>query len=76
MSEVYWEASKDSRYSATRRGIGHQGALWCLCSVGGHLGASGGIKGHRGIRVYWGLGGTVGTQGPEGYRGIRGHWGV
>ena len=27
--------------------------------------------------VYWGLAGTLGTQGPEGYRGIWGLlWGV
>ena len=32
----------------------------------GHLGVSGGV------RVYWGLAVTPGTQGPEGYSGIRG----
>ena len=26
--------------------------------------------------MYWGLIGTVDTQGPEGYRDIRGHWGA
>ena len=26
MLGVYWEASRNSRYSGTRRGMGHQGA--------------------------------------------------
>ena len=32
------------------------------------LGAVRGIRGVGGVRVYWGLAGSVDTQGPEGYR--------
>ena len=57
---VYLGASRDSRYSGARRGIGALGASRGCRAV---LGASGGV----GVSmVYWGLAGTLGTQGPEG----------
>ena len=34
--------------------------------VGDHFGVSGGIRGVGVSGVYWGLTGTLGTQGPEG----------
>ena len=56
-------ASRDSRYSGTRRGIGgirrHWGLLWgCRGSFGGIRGASGGV----GVRGVLGLVGTLGTE--------------
>ena len=53
-------ASRDSRYSGTRRGIGGirtLGAPMGCRAVWGHQGVSG---------VYWGLAGTLGTHGLEG----------
>ena len=55
---VYWGASSDSRYSETRRGIGTSGG------IGGPRGCEGNVLGVSGM--YWGLVGTLGTQGPEG----------
>ena len=60
-------ASRNSRYSGTRRGIGHQEAL------GPPKGSRGPFEGIKGVsesvgvsEVYWGLAGTLGAQGPEG----------
>ena len=42
----------------------------------GHWGSPRGCRGHKGASqvsgVYWGLAGSIGTQGPEGYRWHKG----
>ena len=38
------------------------------------VGESGAVRGVGGVREYWGLAGSVGTQGQRGLGGIRGHW--
>ena len=52
-------ASRDSRYSGTRRGIGASGALG---APRGCRGLFGGIRGVGVSGVYWGLAGTLGTE--------------
>ena len=65
-SGVYWMAGRDSRYSGARRGIGGIRAMGAprgvgpFWGVGSHFGVSGGV------RVYWGLAGTLCTQGQKG----------
>ena len=49
-------------YSGTRRGIGASGTLGAPRGVG----AIWGHQGVGGLRLYWGLAETLGTQGPEG----------
>ena len=74
MSGVYLEASRDSRYSGARKGIGTSGGIGeLLACVGAVLGVLGGIR--RYIGGIGGLAGTLGAQEPEGYRGIREYWG-
>ena len=54
MSGVNWGAGRECRYSGARRGMG---------------GIRGQLRAPRGLGpsgVYWGLGGSVGIQGPEG----------
>ena len=64
MLGVYWGADMDSSYSGARRGIGASVGIGAPRGCqGAILGMSGDI---RGVGVYWGLSGTVGTQGPEG----------
>ena len=40
MARVYWEASRNSRYLGTRRGIGHQAALGTPRGCRSHLGGA------------------------------------
>ena len=54
---MYWGASRDS-VLRDQKGIG---------GIRGHWEAPGGCRGHLGVSgVYWGLAGTLGTQGVEG----------
>ena len=57
---MYWGASRDSRYSGARRGIG------APMGLGGYFEVSGGIRGVGVPMVYWELAGTLGTPRPEG----------
>ena len=66
VSGVYFGASRDSRYSGTRRGIGASGGIGASKGVGAILGCQGESGGVGMSGVYWGLAGTLGTQGPEG----------
>ena len=52
--ELYWRASRDSRYSGVRRGIGDiRGIGRLLGSVGGLVGGVRGVEGVRGIMAGW-----------------------
>ena len=60
-----WGDGRDCRYSGTRRVIGASEGIEEF------LGGVGAIWGVLGCQVYWGLAGTLGTQGPKRYGGIR-----
>ena len=70
---MHWGAGRECRYSGASMGIGGiRGLLECR--------AVRRLSGGVGVRVYWVLVGSVGTEGPVGYRwnqgtprGVRGH---
>ena len=66
MSRGVLGASRDSRYSGTRKGVGGVRALGLLRGVGAVWGCQEGIRGCKGCQGCTGeLAGTLSTQGLE-----------
>ena len=67
MSGVYWGTSRGLHIQGPEGGIGASGGIGTCRRCRGLLG---------GVRVYWRLAGTVGTQGYKEYRWHKGAFGA